>query len=228
MGVGFASTDDNQFYAVFYYFPAGNYKNEFPNNVFPPIQQNYENLPKQQQPHPSSNITPIPSAQRAVLNQNDSSNKPKANGYDQQQPKYKNENISTSNFDSVQAKFIQEALEQHNECRRRHAVDPLVHNPELSKIAQEYANYLAKIRQLKHSTNKYNDQKLGENLAFSYDSTLDFYSGNLILNTSLIKCKSVIINTIQVKKLRCNGMMKLKIMILVVIFNQEQACYFYL
>jgi hypothetical protein len=68
-------------------------------------------------------------------------------------------------------------LEQHNECRRRHCVEPLVHNPELSKIAQDYANYLASIRQLKHSTNKYQDKKLGENLAYSYDSTLDFYSG---------------------------------------------------
>ena len=55
----------------------------------------------------------------------------------------------------------------------------LTHNPELSRIAQEYANYLAKIKKLKHSSNRYNNEPMGENLAFAFDSRLDFYSGDL-------------------------------------------------
>ncbi len=121
-----------------------------------------------------------PASTVSAHNEDNSLNKPKINVNDHEpQQKNSNQNNLSDNFDEVQSKFINEALEQHNDCRRRHAVEPLVHNPELSKIAQKYANYLAKIEQLKHSSNKYADQKLGENLAFSYDSTLDFYSGIL-------------------------------------------------
>ena len=80
-------------------------------------------------------------------------------------------------FDTAQSKFIEEAMATHNSCRARHGVPDLVHNPELSKIAQSYAEYLANRRTLIHSTNTYNGQRLGENLAFAFDSRLDFYSG---------------------------------------------------
>lgn len=44
-------------------------------------------------------------------------------------------------------------------------------------IAQGYAEKLAKMNKMVHSKNKYKDEKIGENLAYSYDSRLDFYSG---------------------------------------------------
>ena len=83
-------------------------------------------------------------------------------------------------FGPVQSRFINEALNAHNECRAKHGVPPLQHCNDLSVIAQNYAQKLAQWRQLKHSPNDsrvYNNQKLGENLAFAYDSRLNFYSG---------------------------------------------------
>ena len=48
---------------------------------------------------------------------------------------------------SLQASFIQSALEAHNECRLRRHVEPLIHNPELSKRAQQHADFLAQMGQ---------------------------------------------------------------------------------
>ena len=89
-------------------------------------------------------------------------------------PQFSNE------FSPMQNKFINEALKTHNECRGRHNCPPLDHNKEISKIAQAYANKLAKLKNLQHSTKDaraYNNQTLGENLSFSYDSELDYYPG---------------------------------------------------
>ena len=81
----------------------------------------------------------------------------------------------------MQNKFIQEALQKHNECRRKHGVQPLVHNPELSMIAQQYADYLTRINKLVHSKCDYKNDKMGENLAYSYDTRIDSYSGKSII-----------------------------------------------
>lgn len=76
------------------------------------------------------------------------------------------------------SQFIKEALDAHNVYRKKHGVDALRHNPELSKIAQNYAEYIASLGQLKHSTNTHQGQKLGENLAFFYDSRMNHYPGD--------------------------------------------------
>lgn len=54
----------------------------------------------------------------------------------------------------------------------------LTHNVDLSRIAQNHANYLAQIKSLVHSNHQYQGKPLGENLAYAYDSTIDYYSGN--------------------------------------------------
>ena len=77
----------------------------------------------------------------------------------------------------MKEKFIQEALTAHNRYRERHGCPPLVLSKELSNLAQRYANYLASTGTLVHSGLKYRGDQLGENLAFSYDSRLDSYSG---------------------------------------------------
>ncbi|CAF1128474.1 unnamed protein product [Adineta steineri] len=60
--------------------------------------------------------------------------------------------------------FAQEALKLHNELRRKHGVEPLKLNNDLSKLAQDWANHLASTRGLVHSKTKYRNTQVGENL----------------------------------------------------------------
>ena len=66
-------------------------------------------------------------------------------------------------------RFMREALESHNKYRALHNAEPLTINPEISKIAQEVADNLAKMKRLEHSHRRYNNRQLGENLYSSYD-----------------------------------------------------------
>ena len=66
-----------------------------------------------------------------------------------------------------QNQFINSALAEHNKYRQLHGVGNLKHNPELSKIALNWANYLVNKRQLQHSSNKYKNNHLGENLFYA-------------------------------------------------------------
>lgn len=61
-------------------------------------------------------------------------------------------------------KFRQECLKAHNEKRSIHRVNDLNLNSELDDIAQVYAETLAQSDSLNHSSNKFNGQRLGENL----------------------------------------------------------------
>ena len=79
--------------------------------------------------------------------------------------------------ETAQEKFIREALEAHNEYRSRHSAPPLTHNPELSEVAQRYAQYLASRNTLKHSDCNWNGKRMGENLAMIMDSRLSCYPG---------------------------------------------------
>jgi hypothetical protein len=78
------------------------------------------------------------------------------------------------------AEFTREALQLHNELRRKHGVEPLRLNNDLSKLAQQWgkrhenrllneplfflANHLASTGSLVHSKTKYRNANLGENL----------------------------------------------------------------
>jgi uncharacterized protein YkwD len=77
-----------------------------------------------------------------------------------------------------QEQFADEALKAHNSYREKHGAEPLVLNNDLNSIAQAHACQLAMSGLLNHSTNVYNGQRLGENLAYSYDSRPRYYSGN--------------------------------------------------
>ena len=62
--------------------------------------------------------------------------------------------------------FYEEALAAHNLIRSRHNAPPLTFNPEISKIAQSYAEQLADcFPVVQHSTNVWNGEELGENIA---------------------------------------------------------------
>jgi uncharacterized protein YkwD len=69
--------------------------------------------------------------------------------------------------DSKQNNFINSALAEHNKYRKLHGVGALTHNPELSKIALSWAKHLVAQRNLKHSSNKYKNNSLGENLYYA-------------------------------------------------------------
>ena len=60
--------------------------------------------------------------------------------------------------------FRNECLRGHNEKRKLHRVIDLNRNSDLDDIAQEYAEKLAQADSLNHSSNKFNGQRIGENL----------------------------------------------------------------
>ena len=62
-------------------------------------------------------------------------------------------------FTSTQIKFQDEMLQRHNELRSSHCAPTLELDPNLSQIAQSYAEYLATTNRFEHSGNGY-----GENL----------------------------------------------------------------
>lgn len=84
-----------------------------------------------------------------------------------------------------QQRFIKEALEAHNQCRSRHGVAALEHNPELSKIALEWARYIASQNSLSHSKNSYKDGPLGENCAMWFSTGTTHYDGKKIVEILL-------------------------------------------
>jgi hypothetical protein len=70
----------------------------------------------------------------------------------------------------LQNNFIETALESHNKYRLLHGVPALKHNSELSQLALDWAQNLAKSNKFEHSKNKFNDSILGENLYLSWGS----------------------------------------------------------
>ncbi|CAF1064353.1 unnamed protein product [Adineta ricciae] len=60
--------------------------------------------------------------------------------------------------------FVHEALQVHNDLRRKHGVEPLRLNNDLCKLAQQWANHLVTTGALVHSKTKYRNEPVGENL----------------------------------------------------------------
>ena len=84
--------------------------------------------------------------------------------------KRKNSNISKSDdnsFYSFTTKFLEEALFSHNELRANHNSPPLDLNPNLSILAQNHSDFLAKEGKLIYSNNKIKNEDIGENLFMS-------------------------------------------------------------
>jgi uncharacterized protein YkwD len=173
VGFGFAQTEDGKFYAVANYSPAGNYKYEFEKNVLPAIKIN--SLLSQKLLVPEKK--PVASAPRGHETDEESDGEDRSSN---QRLAHQERGVDVGGVVGVgreQNTFINEALHIHNACRKKHASEPLALNAELCRIAQSHALYLAKTKSLMHSTNTYRGQKLGENLAYSYDSRLNYYPG---------------------------------------------------
>ena len=89
----------------------------------------------------------------------ESKNKAQSN-QDQNQKVVKKVIKSKSNYEI----FVESALNMHNHYRAQHGAEPLTVSQDLNKIAQDYANHIAKINQKVHSQNKYKGEQLGENI----------------------------------------------------------------
>ena len=64
--------------------------------------------------------------------------------------------------------------------RAKHKAGKLKLNSELCTIAQKWAEHLASISTLQHSSNNYKGQPLGENIASKWGSNGADYSGELL------------------------------------------------
>ena len=69
--------------------------------------------------------------------------------------------------------FIESALKMHNEYRAKHGAPPLIINEEINKIAQQYAEHLASIDTIVHSTNQLNGERIGENIYWCCGTQID-------------------------------------------------------
>jgi uncharacterized protein YkwD len=83
------------------------------------------------------------------------------------QPQLHDENI----FTSFQREFQQEVLEAHNTYRARHCVSPLQLNDDLSRSAQNYAQYLASINRMVQN----NMDDVGQSLYMKSSSIYLYY-----------------------------------------------------
>ena len=73
--------------------------------------------------------------------------------------------INNNNNNNVKGNnFQEEALRAHNDYRRKHHSPNLTLNNDLNRIAQNYANKIAKEYSLQHSNNEYKGEPLGENI----------------------------------------------------------------
>jgi uncharacterized protein YkwD len=67
--------------------------------------------------------------------------------------------------DSTMTSFIKDAIDQHNKLRALHGAPSLKHDPELTKHAQHWADYLAKTNKFQHSECRIGKKMIGENIA---------------------------------------------------------------
>ena len=75
-------------------------------------------------------------------------------------------------------KFRDEALRAHNKYRANHSAPSLKLNREICATAQSWADNLARTNSFKHSSDRnYKGDKMGENIAMKYTSSMDYYSG---------------------------------------------------
>lgn len=141
-------TESGRFYAVANYYPAGNYKGEYEKCVPRPLGSSITTTTTY-----TSNITYDSPTNKTPIKSSESTSSympPSSTTRNLLAPTPYSSNSSSSSSPSAQIssgsaqdKFIQEALSSHNTYRKKHGVDPLIHNPELSKIAQNYAEQIA-------------------------------------------------------------------------------------
>ena len=213
VGFAFTMTEDAEVYVVAQYWPAGNYRGQYKENVprrlnssstrptvapvSAPSQDSYSpaSKPASVMPAPvssySNNYGSSTNGQTtkpvsASLGMNRMENTPRFQANESSPIARSGPSAQNDSKEDMQTRFIREALDAHNRYRARHGCPPLTHNQELSNIAKNYAQYLAGRKTMVHSSNKYKGENLGENLAYAFDSTKDFYSGKCLFRSVYI------------------------------------------
>lgn len=168
-GLGIAADLEGEYFFVANYFPIGNIPGQFLSNVFSKnSKRQNENITNEtNNVHivsndtnnlnnygKSSNIINSNNTKIPIINNNDNS--------------YKNNTKQNSNSVAGFNNFCIEALQSHNKYRNIHHSPPLKLNKDICNIAQNYADYLANNNIMEHSSNKYNNEPLGENLFMCY------------------------------------------------------------
>ena len=64
-----------------------------------------------------------------------------------------------------QSVFINQSIAKHNEYRRKHGAPNLQHNPELSRVALNWARNIASRNAMQHSNCDFGGKRMGENIA---------------------------------------------------------------
>ena len=139
------------------FFDVDKYSNEDPNQVtlFPSIKQT-----KQAKNNIETNI----------LMENDNNN----NENNKEQLKFDESSDIIDNIPSFITKNdIKDIVNKINSIRKKHHSPDLLINKDLNNIAQLYANKLAEDNILEHSSSKYKNELLGENLYFSMNYSND-------------------------------------------------------
>lgn len=156
IGFGMQKDSYNNYIYVIKYHPIENNEGELQKNVFP-YGTKYSETFKPNKNDPSKKKDNYITRNIPLTKYNDYSK------YTKKEPSKK----KTTGFDID--KFCLEALNAHNYYRRIHHARPLTINKQLSKIADSYSKRLAyTIRGLQHSSNRYNNEPLGENLYYCY------------------------------------------------------------
>lgn len=79
--------------------------------------------------------------------------------------------------------FIADVVKAHNVYRNKHGrVPPLVHNEDLTVLAQRWAAHLASIRALQHNNDSYRGQPLGQNVAAKSSTAPTEYTGQEVVD----------------------------------------------
>jgi len=79
--------------------------------------------------------------------------------------------------------FLDDVVKQHNKHRKLHGkVGDLKPSKELDVIAQGWADHLASVGSLSHSTNTYEGDRLGENVASRWGSNGADYQGHEVVD----------------------------------------------
>ena len=140
-------------YAVGYYYPSGNLLGRFKDNVQPPVAVSSEPVKK------TAEVTTPPTSKIEIKTL---------------EPK-------PTDVNKINETFINEALKAHNEYRKKHFAPSLKHNPDLSAIAQKWAETVASQNKLLASGNKFGGVHLGENVSMWGNTSADRYDGKFLM-----------------------------------------------
>lgn len=164
-GLGAALSSNGNYYFVGNFYPAGNVSFQFKKNVLPKRGGGYTRQEIEEEDDDDDDDYK-PSSNYVKKDDNKgNTNKRQDNYYNNTSNKYNRDDDDDDDEDDGDTNaFSQSALRAHNKYRAKHHVSSLRINNDLTKIAQKYADYLARNDIFEHSDNEYKGDPLGENL----------------------------------------------------------------